>query len=308
MFAEGAQPEERPGQPYYDKLIHDSIFDSMDELPFNMDEFLQFPEDSDTKVGELPGSALPPNQLPYNNGYTVPCAAFLDTPITDNNICIQESACVADTGPTSVLFGYLDSANHAAVVSNSIPAIPDIPTGNSSSDSSVDTDFESAVYDSTEVHHNSNFGSGFDVGFLCGLNAALGNLRADACPPNDLGQIGQSFKTTDADQATSFQETESPHPLTKLSTSAAPAPKNRRFKIKAVPEDLCFSFVLDGRIEKRKRDRQDEITHMRKIGACFRCKFLKLRVGAATLNSRPPSCTYTSSVLGELPASNVSKR
>lgn len=59
----------------------------------------------------------------------------------------------------------------------------------------------------------------------------------------------------------------------------------KRSKVKHVPNHMCFSFELLGASTLQKKTtaearqpRQKEITRLRKIGACFRCKVRKLQV------------------------------
>lgn len=153
----------------------------------------------------------------------------------------------------------------------------------------IDTSISSSSSIRSEEHCNSATGANsgrlygindnpaFRAGFVSGLKAAFG----DTMP--DVMQEGGSWQTALLPQQPMASEAGLPVSTTTaqkklMSSTSKTLPKNKRFKTRSVPEHLCFSFALGGRVEKRKRDRQDEINQMRKIGACFRCKVLKLRV------------------------------
>lgn len=67
-------------------------------------------------------------------------------------------------------------------------------------------------------------------------------------------------------------------PFDNLTGTNHTEPKTKSFRLKSVPSEMCFSFSLGGHASKRRLEQQDETSKMRKLGACLRCKLLKIQV------------------------------
>ena len=84
-------------------------------------------------------------------------------------------------------------------------------------------------------------------------------------------------------------------------------PASKMFKVKHVPTDMCFHFPLTGaetaqqrsRVDAR-RVRQPEINRLRRMGACFQCRMLKLRVSLGS-GTRRLCCANVAQCSGKDP-------
>lgn len=83
----------------------------------------------------------------------------------------------------------------------------------------------------------------------------------------------------------------------------------KRSHLKGIPGHMCFSFALQGLASpstrsttEARRKRQPQITRLRKLGACFRCRLLKLQVSSF---ATPTTTELIQGVFGRKPMSSV---